>query len=139
MRITHLIYDDLGNPWLAGGGAVRAREIYRRLAQHHEITIVCGAYPGAAAEEVVDGIRFIRVGNPRSYAISRLTFAWSALRALRETVFDVWVHEFSAFAPLWVTAARRRRGILLFQHFMGRHALAKHRLVGGAAWAAERR
>src|SRR5437763_1001596 len=32
MRILHLIYDDLGNPWLSGGGAVRTLEINRRLA-----------------------------------------------------------------------------------------------------------
>ena len=37
MRICHLIYDDIANPWLAGGGAVRVREIYRRLAAQHQI------------------------------------------------------------------------------------------------------
>ena len=35
MKICHLIYDDLGNPWLGGGGAWRARQIYRRLAARH--------------------------------------------------------------------------------------------------------
>ena len=82
MRITHLIYDDLGNPWLGGGGAVRAREIYRRLAPRHQITLICGAYPGAPSEERVDGIRILRVGSQRSYALSRLTYALSALRHL---------------------------------------------------------
>src|SRR5690606_3422755 len=39
-RVLHLIYDDPGNPWVAGGGAVRAFEIYRRLtARLGSITI----------------------------------------------------------------------------------------------------
>ena len=53
--------------------------------------------------------------------------------------WDVWVNEFSAFAPLRVPADIRRRGVLFFQHFMGRHALAKRPLVGLPAWLAERR
>ena len=32
MRILHAIYDDVGNPWLGGGGAVRTHEIYSRIA-----------------------------------------------------------------------------------------------------------
>ena len=138
MRICHLSYDDIGNPWLGGGGALRAREIYRRLAARHEITVVCGGYPGAAAEEKVDGIRFLRTGSARSYAGSRLAYCRTAPGRLRELSWDVWVNEFSAFAPLRTPAYLRRRGILFFYHFVGAHALAKHPLVGGVSWAAER-
>ena len=84
-------------------------------------------------------MRWLRVGSDRSYAISRLTYARNAVRALQQLEWDVWVNEFSAFAPLWVPARLRRRGLLFFQHFMGRHAIAKHPLVGWAALLAERR
>ena len=137
MKICHLIYDDVDNPWLGGGGAIRARQIYRRLADRHEITLVSGSYPGGAPDEVIDGIRHLRVGSGRSYAGSRLSYCRQAVGCLRAQEWDVWVHEFSAFAPLWPRAALRRRGVLFFYHFVGRHALRKHPLVGGAAWAAE--
>jgi glycosyltransferase involved in cell wall biosynthesis len=139
VRICHLIYDDLANPWLGGGGAVRAREIYRRLAGRHQITLVTGRFPGAAPEEERDGLRFVRVGSERGYALSRLGYCREAVRALERQEWDVWVHEFSAFAPLAVPARLRRQGILFFYHFVGRHALAKHPLVGWASWVAEAR
>ncbi|MGD0283392.1 MAG: glycosyltransferase family 1 protein, partial [Dissulfurispiraceae bacterium] len=47
MNILHLIYDHSGNPWVGGGGAVRAYELYKRLSIRHNVTIVCGRYPGA--------------------------------------------------------------------------------------------
>ena len=137
MRICHLIYDDVGNPWLGGGGAIRAREIYRRLASRHEITIICGRYPGAPADETIDGYRTVRVGSDGGYARSRLGYCRRALRQLTSLKWDVWVHEFSAFAPLWAPRELRARGILFFYHFVGPHALTKHPLVGGVSWAAE--
>ena len=138
MRITHLIYDDLGNPWLSGGGALRAREIYRRLAHRHEITLICGAYPGAPREEVIDGIRILRLGSDRSYALSRLSYALLAVAALRRQASDVWIHEFSAFAPLFPSACQRRTGVLFFYHFLGFHAVRKHPVAGWVSWLAER-
>ena len=139
MKICHLIYDDVDNPWLGGGGAWRARQIYRRLAGRHEITLVTGTFPGAEPVQEIDGLRLLRVGSPRSYAISRLTWASRAVAALRRLQWDLWVNEFSAFAPLRVPAQVRRRGLLYFHHFMGRHAVLKHPLAGWAALLAERR
>jgi len=143
MKICHLIYDDLGNPWLSGGGAVRAREIYRRLAERHQITLITGRYPGARSEERKEGMRFVRVGPAQKeasqggYARSRLAYCRRAVAALQAEEYDLWVHEFSAFAPLWAPWPVRRRGLLLFQHFVGRHALKKNPMIGGFAWAAE--
>src|SRR5512141_2241872 len=39
-RVLHVIYDDPANPWVAGGGAVRLREIYRRLHRELDVTLV---------------------------------------------------------------------------------------------------
>lgn len=136
MKICHLIYDDIANPWLGGGGAVRAWEINRRLAERHEITLITGAFPGAA-DEHKEGVRFLRVGAGGSYARSRLAYCRGALSCLKSLEWDVLVHEFSAFAPVWIPRALRRQGVLLFYHFVGHHALKKHPLVGGIAWAAE--
>ena len=99
MKICHLIYDDLGNPWLSGGGAVRAREIYRRLTDRHEITFITGMFPQAERDGWVDGMRFCRVGSATSYRRSRLSYCREAIAALAQLQCDVWVYEFSAFAP----------------------------------------
>jgi glycosyltransferase involved in cell wall biosynthesis len=137
MRIAHLIYDDLQNPWLAGGGAVRADEIYRRLAGRHEVTLVTGAFPGSQTAETRAGVDLVRVGRAATQVRSRLQYCRGAMAALKGLAWDVWVHEFSAFAPLWPSAALRRRGVLFFYHFVGHHALRKHPLVGLVSWLAE--
>jgi len=137
MKICHLVYDDIANPWLGGGGAVRARQIYSRLAKRHDITLITGFFPGAKREEVIDGIRFVRVGSDRSYSRSRLAYCRTAVAELQTRKWDIWINEFSAFSPLRVPARIRRRGILFFQHFMGRHALVKRPLIGAVAWLAE--
>ena len=139
MKICHLIYDDVNNPWLGGGGAVRALEIYRRLASDHEITLVTGKFPGGGEEDRIDGVRIIRVGSDRSYARSRLAYCRQAIGRLRSLEWDVWVHEFSAFAPLRVSPKLRNLGVLFFYHFVGAHAMRKHPLVGGVSWFAEYR
>ena len=139
MKICHLMYDDMANPWLGGGGAVRAMELYRRLSSRHEITVVSGLFPGAERETERHGLRLLRVGSDRSYALSRLGYCREAVAQLQRLEWDLWVNEFSAFAPLRVPASLRRQGLLLFYHFMGRHALVKHPLVGGVAWLCEQR
>jgi len=138
MRILHTIYDDVENPWCGGGGAIRAFEINRRLAEKHDITLLSGNYPGAAAEEVREGIRICRVGTDRSYALSRLSFSVLASYILTKERFDLWVYSFSAFAPLLAPAILRRRCILEFFHRMGGHAVRKHPLAGLPALISER-
>ena len=53
----------------AGGAEVHFHEIFKRIAaMGHTVTLVSHHYPDAAREEVVDGIRVIRVGNKFLFA-----------------------------------------------------------------------
>ncbi len=72
MKITHIIYDSIGNPWLKGGGATRTFEIYSRLSKHHKIEILCGNYPNAPTE--LKGIIYKRIGLINNYPLSRISF-----------------------------------------------------------------
>ena len=139
MNILHTLYDDIDNPWCGGGGALRTYEIARRLSHKHQITILSGAYPNALREETVEGVHIRRVGSDRSYLLSRMSFAHHASREIARANTDLWVHQFSAFAPLLVSHKKRRNSLLEFFHFMADHATAKYPLLGHIARKAEQR
>ncbi|HJR41169.1 MAG TPA: glycosyltransferase family 4 protein, partial [Gemmatimonadaceae bacterium] len=105
LRVVHCIYDDPRNPWVGGGGAVRVFEIYRRLTSAVSATVVTGSFPGAR-DEVVDGVRYMRVGARAPYAWSRLSYARAARRLLRRARYDAAVFDFSTYTPLLLPADR---------------------------------
>lgn len=99
MRVLHCIYDDPENPWVAGGGAHRVREIYRRLAGRVDATVATGNYPGARDGEV-EGVRYRRLGAPGPYAWSRWTYARAATRLLARGDYDAALFDFSVYTPI---------------------------------------
>ncbi len=142
MRIVHVIYDDVGNPWLGGGGAARAWAVNRRLLDRAaEITMICGNYPGHGGAGQYEGIRVFRPGSDRSYLRSRLSFARSAEVLLKSLDYDLMVQDASAFHPIDSAAGTPTVGIV--HHILGRELLRKfpvagvlpyyweHRIVGG--------
>jgi len=60
LRILHFAFEELGQPD-SGGGAIRTFEINRRLASHHQITVVARRYPGAR-RHIEDGIEYRYLG-----------------------------------------------------------------------------
>lgn len=99
LKVLHLIYDDVRNPWVAGGGAVRVHELYRRLTAEVDARVATGSYPGAR-DERVDGVSYVRLGSPAPYAWSRLSYAREASRLLAAGEYDVAVFDYSAYTPL---------------------------------------
>ena len=139
MKILHTIYDDPSNPWLGGGGAFRTFEISKRLTDKHDITILCGRYPGSVADETLDGVHIRRVGSSQSYPISRLTYSLLASRIVEQSDADLWVYSFSAFAPLMVSKSRRQGSLLECFHVMQDHASEKRGWLGHVAAVIERK
>jgi glycogen synthase len=106
IRVLHCIYDDPGNPWVAGGGSVRVREIYRRLVDRlARITVATGSYSGAR-DETIDGIRHLRLGASSPHAWSRVTYSIAASRMLARGDYDAAVYDFSTYTPLWLPRGR---------------------------------
>ena len=105
LKVLHCIYDDPANPWVAGGGAVRVLELYRHLQGRVDATVATGNYPGARSE-TIDGVRYLRLGAPKPYAWSRLTYSAAANRLLRTAEYDAAVFDFSTYTPLFVPTNR---------------------------------
>ena len=99
LRVLHLIYDDPQNPWVGGGGAVRVFEIYRRLSDRVDVTVATGRYPGSR-DETVDRVRYRRLGAPKPYAWSRLSYSIAASRLLARGDYDVAMFDFSTYTLL---------------------------------------
>jgi len=102
-RILVMNERDLRHPQ-AGGAEVHCFEIFKRLAAGgDDVTLLASGYPGAPAEEMVEGVRVIRLGNRISY-YAKVYPAYRRLRAA--TPPDVVVEDlnkFPFFARLWVS------------------------------------
>ncbi|MFC1769909.1 glycosyltransferase family 4 protein [Nitrospirota bacterium] len=132
MRILHLIYDHPQNPWVGGGGAVRAWEVCRRLASSgHDITMLCGAYPGASdrTEDRID-LRFI--GSGSSYRKSTFSYAFKAAGFLRGhgSEFDIVVEDFAPWNPVFTTLMTRIPSVLHINHREGTNILKRFSVAG---------
>jgi glycosyltransferase involved in cell wall biosynthesis len=115
-KILVINWQDITNP-LGGGAEVHFHEIFKRLAQRgHKVTLLCCRYPGAAEEEVIDGIKIIRRG-------SRGLFNFYVPVALRrlikrekpDIVFDD-INKIPFFTPLFV----REPLVAIVHHFFGK-------------------
>jgi len=106
MRILHLIYDSVDNPWLGGGGAHRTHNIYKHRSEEVQVLVICGGFPGAAKR--IDGIRYIRVGVGPNYAISRLSFFLLAPLVVWFYRSDVFVEDVGMPAPLFLAFLKKK-------------------------------
>ncbi len=133
MRILHLIYDHTGNPWVGGGGAVRIRELSRRLAVQHEVTVVCGRYPGAEDHEE-DGVKFRFVGTGAdNYVLSTFCYATRAMGYLKRhgRDADVVVEDFAPYNPVFARFLSGGTPVLLqVHHREGRELFSRYNVLG---------
>jgi glycosyltransferase involved in cell wall biosynthesis len=132
VKILHLIYDHINNPWVGGGGAVRVYEIYKRLSQRHEITVVCGMYPDAA-DYNEESLRFHFVGTDRNnYVLSAFCYAARAVDFLRKNSgkFDVVIEDFAPYNPVFSFIFSKRRTVLQVHHKEGFNLFKRYFVLG---------
>jgi glycosyltransferase involved in cell wall biosynthesis len=102
MKILIVNWQDIKHP-LAGGAEVHLHEVFSRIARRgHEVTLFCSSYPGAPAEETLDGIRILRRGGRYLF---NFRFFFSYLFALRRMPFDILIDDMNKipfFTPLFV-------------------------------------
>jgi glycosyltransferase involved in cell wall biosynthesis len=139
LKILHCIYDHTANPWVAGGGAFRVREIYRRLSAVHEITVRCGRYPGARDYQDRN-IRYEFVGTGRNnYILSTLCYAVRTEEHLRtnSSAYDVVVEDFAPYNPVFSFLWQKDAVIQLHQREGLRH-LKKYVFLGMPVYLIEK-
>ena len=129
MKILHILYDDAANPWVGGGGAVRAFEINKRLIPRHTVFMLTGNFPDAPSG-VINGIHFRRIGYGGNYFLSRLTFMLLVPFYIRRYESDIIVNDFSVFSPVFAFWYTKGPVVSTFYHRIGRQAVRKFWFLG---------
>src|SRR6478752_6757791 len=134
-HVVFLSWRDTGNP--EGGGAERYLEkVAAGLVERGaRVTIFCAAYSGAAPEETVDGIRFVRRGG-------KLSVYLQGMRALRrgdlgpvDVVVDV-----QNGLPFFSRLVTRKPVVVLVHHVHREQwPVVYPGLIGRVGWWIERR
>ncbi|MBI5741422.1 MAG: glycosyltransferase family 4 protein [Nitrospirae bacterium] len=131
MKVLHCIYDHIRNPWVAGGGAFRVHEIYRRFPETHDITIVSGAYPGAVPY-AEGNTRYMFLGARwNNYVLSTFSYAAKTANYLREHAgdYDIVVEDFAPYNPVF-SFLRHKAAVIQLHQREGILHLKKYFLLG---------
>lgn len=132
MRILHLVYDHVNNPWVGGGGAVRVYEICRRLASSgHDVTVVSGRFPGS--KDYKEGnLCYKFVGSSLNYAVSTLSYALGAAVFVRNAGnrYDIITEDFAPWNPVFSTLLTSTPAVLHINHREGSGILRRWWIFG---------
>ena len=131
MKILQLIYESKGSPFGFGGAGIRAYEIYRRLKDRHDITLLCMRYPGAEDGEI-EGLPHRFVGmESKNLTLSVLAYLLKAMQFIRKNGdrFDIIVENFLPPTPFLSLCLTKTPVILQIQDFWGNHTFKRYPLV----------
>jgi glycosyltransferase involved in cell wall biosynthesis len=125
MKIA-FVYDAVF-PFVKGGGERLYYEVARRLARRHEVTIISWKHWPGANDTIIDGLRYISVGEPRAFYDARgrrkiseaASFGARVLPPLLRHRFDIIECASVPFLPLFssAVAAKVRRAKLVATWF----------------------
>ena len=127
MKILQIIYESPGSPFGFGGAGIRAYEIYKRLRDRHDITLLCMRYPGAEDGEI-EGLKHIFLGTEsKNLSKSVLAYTLSAAHFVRQHghEFDIIVENFLPATPFFTRFFTKTPVILQVQGIMGKHSFQK--------------
>lgn len=116
-RIIISSYDDVENPYYAGGGAVAVHEVARRLSSEYDVTVITGAYPGSR-NVVRDGVQYRRIGWRWGGRLGQLVYSvLLPVITLRES-FDVWIESFTPPFTASLLPLVTRKPVIGLVHFL---------------------
>jgi glycosyltransferase involved in cell wall biosynthesis len=135
VRLLLVNWQDIENPQ-GGGAEIHLHEIFGRLARKgHEITLLCGGWPGSARRTCIDGMEIHRVGTRATFGARALPFF---RRHLARAPWDLIVEDINKvplYTPLWST----HRVVALVPHLFGATAFLELAApLAAAVWVSER-
>ena len=135
MRLLVINWQDSQNPQ-AGGAEIHLHEIFGRLAQRgHEVTLLCGGWPGAPRTATSDGMHVHRVGTRHTFPFLARRYYRDVLAARREQVLVEDINKVPLFTPRWGAP----KVMALVPHLFGATAFQEAPApVAAAVWLAER-
>ena len=128
-------WQDRENPQ-AGGAEIHLHEIFGRLAsQGHEVSLLCGGWPGCPPRAVLDGIDVTRVGTRNTF---RLLARRGYKKHFAHRPFDVVVEDINKM-PLHTPHWGRVPVVAVVPHLFGSTAFQELPVpIATAVWLAER-
>ena len=129
MRILHIIYDDIRNPWCGGGGAYRVSQVNENIIHENQVIVLTGNFP-RAKDEKINGVSYKRVGLKSSYLLSRISFTLFIPFFMRKYKSDIVINDCSFFAPCFADLYTKRPVVNVIHHLMGKHAFKIYFILG---------
>jgi glycosyltransferase involved in cell wall biosynthesis len=138
VRILLVNWQDRENPQ-AGGAEIHMHEIFGRLAaEGHEVTLLCGGWPGSPPHARLDGIEVHRVGTRHSFPLLARRYFDRIFGDVAPSL-DVLVEDVNK-VPLYTPRWRGiRRVVALVPHLFGGTVFQELAApLAAAVWLAER-
>lgn len=139
MKLLLVNWQDIEHPQ-AGGAEIHLHEIFGRLARRgHEVTLLCGGWPGCAPRVRIDDMDVHRVGTRQTFgalafAYYRRHFAGAPLDLLVEDI-----NKMPLYTPLWGGGPGAARVAALVPHLFGGTAfLELSAPLAATVWLSER-
>lgn len=96
MKITILDIDNMQNPFWASGQAKVTYEVGKRLAQKHDVTVICAKYPGAI-DYRKDNVAYKHIGlGTHNPLINNIAFIVSLPLIVKNLSTDIIIENFTA-------------------------------------------
>jgi len=135
MRILLVNWQDRDNPQ-GGGAEIHLHEIFGRLAgKGHDVTLLCGGWPGSPPRAVLDGIEVHRIGTRHSFPFLARRYYREFLHAGDSDVLIEDINKIPLYTPRWGA----RRSVALVPHLFGGTAFQEMAApIAAAVWVAER-
>jgi len=129
MKILHIIYDDIKNPWCGGGGALRTLKVNEYLAPENQLIVLTGNFPGAQNQNI-NAVNYIRIGFKSSYLLSRISFTLLIPFYMKKFKSDIVINDCSFFAPCFADLYTKRPVVNVIHHLIGKHPFKIYPLFG---------
>lgn len=129
-RIIISSYDDLKNPYFAGGGAQAVHQVAKRLVKdEYAVTVITGRYPNSR-NEIIDGVHYQRTGTSFLGAqLDQLTFQLCLPYHVLTKQFDCWMESFTPpFSTTFLQLFTKKPVIGLVHMLSGEDMKRKYKL-----------